>query len=198
MTKYIKLILCILLVIILAACIHKRKDNEIENQLIITDKQTIIKSCLITNNFYSDQCIEATNTVPKNVDYIELYYKYDIDFNFLEETDINIKTKTILIIEQNEKEIYTEEIEGTNYNDIRLEASSYKLEDSTKLYPSILLDKINKYHNQNNIDKTTTTSYIKTTVTLTAKNKIEKTPIIEFIATEENENINITTNYLVQ
>lgn len=197
MKKYLKLILCIFLVILLAACINKRKENDIDNQLIITDKQTTIKSCLITNNFYSDQCIENNNIDYKHIDYIELYYKYDIDFNFIEETDINIKTKTVLIIEQNSKEIYQEEIEITNYKDIRTESSTYKLEDNVKLYPKTLIDKINKYHTNNNIDQTTTTSYIKTTVSIKASDKINKIDIVEFITKEENNLINVTTNYLL-
>lgn len=198
MTKYIKILLCILLIIVLASCLHKRKENEIENQIIITDKQTTVKSCLITNNFYSDQCVETTNIDYKNINYIELYYKYDIDFNFLEETDINVKTKTILIIEQNNKEIYNEEIEVTNYNDIRNESSPYKLEGSTKLYPDIIIDKINKHLSKNNIDPSTTNSYVKTIISLTSKGKIDKTDIVEFIATEENGIINVTTNYLIK
>lgn len=198
MTKYIKLLLCILLIIVLASCLHKRKENEIENKIIVTDQQTTVKSCLITNNFYTDQCVETTNIDYKNINYIELYYKYDIDFNFLEEADINIKTKTILVIEQNNKEIYEEEIEITNYNDIRKEASPYKVEGSTKLYPDILIDKINKYQSKNNIDPSTTNSYIKTTVSLTSKGKIDKTNIVEFIAKEEQGFINVTTNYLLK
>lgn len=71
------------------------------------------------------------------------------------------------------------------------------MEGSTKLYPETLLTKIDKYLTDNNIDKTTTNSYIKTTISLTVKNKIDKTDIVEFITKEENNLINITTNYLL-
>ena len=99
MTKYIKLLLCILLIIVLASCLHKRKENEIENKIIVTDQQTTVKSCLITNNFYTDQCVETTNIDYKNINYIELYYKSYEEVlkasvsNTLDTTDKDIITK---------------------------------------------------------------------------------------------------------
>ena len=95
MRKLIKIILCLLLISIIGACINKKQEDIEEYKSILIDSKTSTKSCLITNNFYSDQCIETTKVNYKQTNYIDLYYKYQLDFNFKEESDINIKTKTI-------------------------------------------------------------------------------------------------------
>lgn len=194
MKHIINIILCITLSILLISCVHK---DIYQNKMIIIDKKNITKSCIITNNFYSDQCIEETTINYNNIDYIELSYKYEMDFNFPDTSNVIIKEKTDIIIEQDNETIYTETIDKTKLTDTRDKLSYYRLEGNNKIYIKPIFNRINNYLKNNNLSKANTNSYIKRVISFEVKGKIPETNIVEYVIIKQNNLATIKINELI-
>ena len=97
-----RIIILVVIMLLISGC--NKKEIAVE-PISITTTQIKTKSCLITNNFYSDQCIEGNQVSTSLIDYVNIDYEFEITSG-IEEFDYHIYEDTYIVIEQDEKIIY--------------------------------------------------------------------------------------------
>ena len=128
MKQILKLFILIIISFNISAC-----SNKTSISYEITSSDIKYKTCLITNNFYSDQCIENKNNIPTSIDYLnikseykisynqEIVFNYDVIYNttlYIKDKDNNIIYN---IVKENIINTYTKELNNNplitlNYN----------------------------------------------------------------------------------
>ena len=76
MKQPLKLFILIIILFSITACTDKTSIS-----YEITSSNIKYKTCLITNNFYSDQCLETTNNISNSIDYLNIKSEYNISYN---------------------------------------------------------------------------------------------------------------------
>ena len=184
-----RVIVLIAITLLISGCV---KEEQPVQPISITTTEIKTKSCLITNNFYSDQCIEGNNVSTTLLDYVNVDYEFEITSG-IGEFDYHIYEDTYIIIEQNDKIIYEEKVDNTKYSDIKDGREKIVVEGTEKIYPKPYLEKINKVINKKGYNPTRT--YIKYIQKIKTTNNI-KTDVIEVIIEPAGETTKITTTSL--
>lgn len=184
-----RIIILVVIMLLISGC--NKKEIAVE-PISITTTQIKTKSCLITNNFYSDQCIEGNQVSTSLIDYVNIDYEFEITSG-IEEFDYHIYEDTYIVIEQDEKIIYEEKVDNTKFSDIKDGREKIVIEGTEKIYPKPYIEKINKIVKEKGY--TSIKTYIRYIQKIKTTNNI-KTDLLEVTIEPNGESIKVTTNSL--
>lgn len=185
-----KIVLLILIIFLIAGCVKEEK-NSTKVTFITNEIQT--KSCLITNNFYSDQCIEGTTVITSLMDYVNVDYEFEMKLSEPKEFDYKIYEDTYIIIENEDKIIYEEKVDKTTFSDISDGKQNILINGTEKIYPKPYIEKIDKIKNEQGY--ISSKSYIKYIQKVKTTNGIKK-DLFEVIIEPNGETIKVSTKTL--
>ena len=184
-----KLIILILILLFTSGC----KEEKTAIPVTINPVNVQTKSCLITNNFYSDQCIEGNDISTALMDYVNVDYEFELKTSDSKEFDYHVYEDTYIVIEEEDKVIYEEKVDETKFSDIKDGRDIITIEGTEKIYPKPYIEKIAKvlYEKQYSPSKT----YIKYIQKIKTTNNIKK-ELLEVKIELIDGNYKINTNTL--
>jgi hypothetical protein len=186
-----KILTLIILIILLTGCL--KKQDLIEKATIKKEEISIL-TCLVTNNFHSDQCATVTKDEVPAMDYVKISYDYDLNFDTKEEIDIHIDEKLYIVVETTEGKTYREEVDKERTSDIYNGKDLMNIQGGTSIYTKMYFDKIEKLIKEKNLIPSK--KYISYTTKINT-NKNIKVEMFEIIIEQSSDNnIKITTNKL--